>query len=83
MKIPKTVFVPFEWKGVIRERVNDLPRFLTSKEVITFLSSRYWMRNRKLDWEESEDTEDINDYLRGVGTLTSSGHLIVPSAKLN
>lgn len=66
---PKIVFVPYEQKNEVWLRADDLPRFLTTKQVLRFLheNQRAFAR-RRLDWREEWEPDSIDEYLAGVGT---------------
>lgn len=73
------VFVPFEKQGERWVKRDDLPRFLTSKEVVDYIATygyRFsWRRNAlgqnefvRIDWQERSETDLIKEYAQGVGT---------------
>jgi|HubBroStandDraft_3_1064219.scaffolds.fasta_scaffold83539_2 hypothetical protein len=73
-KVPKAVFVPFEWDGrkwVVR---NDLPRFREPIEAAQYLmdypeiSFTQDKQQVYLQWQERNEQMFINEYLQGVGT---------------
>lgn len=64
---PKSVFVPFELKSVMWEKVYDLPRFLDPKHVIKYLSHNPGLASRRLDWVEHFEKEEIDEYVNFVG----------------
>lgn len=66
--LPRSVFVPWQKtaEGTWVKR-DDLPRFLTSREVIDYLGAHPELRNQHLQWAEEVDEKFIYEYLRGVG----------------
>lgn len=64
---PKSVFVPFELKGQLWVKCDDLPRFLEPKQVIHFLSRSPGLAVRRLDWVEHFDHISIDEYLNYIG----------------
>lgn len=70
----KSVFVPFENRGSQGwVKRDDLPRFLTSKEALTFiqLHPEHSFRNGRmveLQWREHDERVLIREYVEGVGT---------------
>jgi hypothetical protein len=75
-RIPKCVFVPFEYIANRRPpwvKRDDLPRFKEPEEAAQYLlnNPQISMRNGKpvyLQWQERDEQMFINEYLRGVGT---------------
>lgn len=73
-----SVFVPFEYRDGQWIKRDDLPRFLTSKESIAYLTKYNpvisWRRvqgqNRfvRLEWREHSEPDLIREYIDGVGT---------------
>lgn len=73
-KVPKSVFVPFEWGGrkwVVR---NDLPRFREPIEAAQYLLDHpgiSFTQDKQpvyLQWQERDEQVFIDEYMRGVGT---------------
>ena len=70
----KSVFVPFENRGKAGwVKRDDLPRFLTAKEVVDFirLNPEITFVDGKLielNWREHDEREAIREYVGGVGT---------------
>lgn len=75
-RIPKCVFVPFEYIANRRPpwvKRDDLPRFLEPEEAAQYLLDhpQVSMRSNKpvyLQWQERDEPSLIKEYLRGVGT---------------
>lgn len=74
-KIPKTVFVPFEWDGWKWVLRTDLPRFREPEEAAQYLLNHPKISYEEgtsrpvyLQWQERNETVFIDEYLRGVGT---------------
>lgn len=73
-----SVFVPFEKQGKDWKKRDDLPRFLTSREAISYLIDHPWISwrnapgepNRRviLEWREHSEPDLIKEYVEGVGT---------------
>ena len=69
MNKPTSVFVPFELEGTLWKKCDDLPRFLTSREVLDYLQEQgNRLSSRKLSWTECPEEGYIQEYLKGVGT---------------
>jgi hypothetical protein len=76
----RTVLVPFEWNGKTWEKRDDLPRFIETMEVITYLTdhpeissrkdpaSQYRMVPVRLEWREHSEPDLIREWIDGVGT---------------
>lgn len=66
------VWVPFEISADERyeRKCDDLPRFLTQKEVKDYLSLHsVRLAHRKLQWREHFEKEMIDEYILGIGAL--------------
>lgn len=70
------VFVPHEWNEPTKTwvRLDTLPRFSNSRDVIMYLRRNQSLRYRRLDWIEHSDKESINEFIRGVGTSKITTH---------
>jgi hypothetical protein len=77
--MPRTVLVPFEWNGRTWEKRDDLPRFIETVEVITYLTEHPETSFRKvpfqtasehvrLEWREHSEPDLIREWTDGVGT---------------
>lgn len=73
----KSILVPFEKQGEKLIKRDDLPRFLTAKEVIHYLYYHPTVSWRTvgdrtervtLNWEERSEPDLIKEYAEGVGT---------------
>lgn len=72
-KTPKSVFVPFEWGGHKWFKRDDLPRFRESEQAARYLLANPDISFRKgkpvyLQWQERDERELVDEYMRGVGT---------------
>lgn len=73
LRIPKAVFVPFEWDGNNWVKRDDLPRYREPEEAAQYLldNPHISMRDGKhvfLQWQERDERVLVEEYLRGVGT---------------
>lgn len=73
LRIPKTVFVPFEWTGTQWIKRDDLPRFKEPEEAQQYFTTNWnvCFRDGKpvnLHWIECHEWSMIKEFLRGVGT---------------
>ncbi len=73
LRIPKQVFVPFEWDGMRWVKRDDLPRFKEDYECAIYLRDHPEVSFRDgkpvpLNWIERDEPSLIHEYLRGVGT---------------
>jgi len=76
LRIPRAVFVPFEFgpdkrpPGIKRD---DLPRFKEPEEAVQYLLDHPEISRRDgkpvfLQWQERDEPALVHEYLRGVGT---------------
>ncbi len=72
-RVPRAVFVPFEYVDGKWVKRDDLPRFKEPEEAAQYLLDHptVSMRDGKpvyLQWQERDEPSLIQEYLRGVGT---------------
>lgn len=72
-RIPKFVFVPFEYVSGQWTKRDDLPRFREPEEAAQYLLDNPRISMRAgiavfLQWQERDEPSLIKEYLRGVGT---------------
>jgi hypothetical protein len=74
-KVPKAVFVPFEWDGRKWVARQNLPRFREPEEAVHYLLTHPELSYEEgtgrpvyLQWQERNEQVFINEYLQGVGT---------------
>lgn len=72
-RIPKMVFVPFEWDGNRWVKRDDLPRFREDYEAALYLTEHPEISFRDgkpvpINWIERDEWALVQEYLRGVGT---------------
>lgn len=73
LRIPKAVFVPFEYLDGKWIKRDDLPRFKEPEEAAQYLFDHPHVSTRNykavfLQWQERDEPSLIHEYLRGVGT---------------
>jgi hypothetical protein len=73
LRVPKFVFVPFEYVNGKWTKRDDLPRFLEPEEAAQYLLDHPTISMRDghpvfLQWQERDESVLIDEYLRGVGT---------------
>ena len=72
-RVPKCVFVPFEYLNGKWTKRDDLPRFREPEEAAHYLLNNPKASRRDgdpvfLQWQERDEPSLIQEYLRGVGT---------------
>ena len=73
-KVPKTVFVPFQWNGYRWVKRDDLPRFKEPEEAAQYLLDNPNVSFQDghrvfLQWQERNEYELISEYLLGLGSI--------------
>ncbi|MGC8520190.1 MAG: hypothetical protein ACP5P4_16995 [Steroidobacteraceae bacterium] len=65
--VTESIFVPFEWDGNNWNVVSDIPRFTQASECIKYINRHPELARRHIDWQERQEKEFIDEYIRGVG----------------